>query len=56
MKTTRRDFFKKSLAGTLPLGTAALPQPLAVITRLFRVEKPTAWTGEAPDCLFKQAP
>lgn len=28
----------------------------AVIARLFRVEKPAAWTGEAPDCLFKQAP
>ena len=31
MKTTRRDFLKKSLAGTLLLGTAALPQPLAAI-------------------------
>ncbi|WP_353734228.1 twin-arginine translocation signal domain-containing protein [Bacteroides sp.] len=27
----RRDFLKKSLAGTLLLGTAALPQPLAAI-------------------------
>lgn len=31
MKITRRNFFKRSLAGTLLLGATALPQPLAAI-------------------------
>lgn len=31
MKITRRNFLKKVLAGTLLLGTAAIPQPLAAI-------------------------
>lgn len=33
MDTNRRDFLKKSLAGTLLLGAATLPQPLAAITK-----------------------
>lgn len=32
MSVNRRDFLKKGLAGTVLLGTAALPQPLAAIT------------------------
>lgn len=32
MKNSRRDFFKKGLAGTLLLASAVLPQPLAALT------------------------
>ncbi|EGF50374.1 alkaline phosphatase family protein [Bacteroides fluxus] len=32
MKITRRNFFKKTLAGTLLLGAGMLPQPLAAFT------------------------
>lgn len=32
MKISRRNFFKKTLAGTLLLGTAVLPQPLMALT------------------------
>lgn len=39
MKITRRNFFKRSLAGTLLLGATALPQPLAAIATETRSEK-----------------
>lgn len=56
MKTTRRDFLKKSLAGTLLLGTAAI----ASETTAAKAKRPQSRRvvlispdGRSSDCLFK---